>query len=126
PTAISIDWATHEEEGTPWEAAHSESARKAANDDDSVWEAVNEDTSVKGTDKGVSGGEAKMANANATEAAETTAEVAETTAAEAAVTTPHHRCVIEARKRADTRGQRKLVRARPGGIRKKGAVARTP
>jgi hypothetical protein len=67
-------------------------ARKAAHDDDSAWEAVNEGTSVNGVsamDKGVSGCEAELANTNATEAAETAAEVAET-AAKAAVTTPHH------------------------------------
>jgi len=47
--------------------------RKAANDDDSAWEAVNESTSVNGTNKGMSRGEAEVANTNATEVAETAA-----------------------------------------------------
>ena len=85
------------------EAAHDDSARKAANDDDSAWEAANENTSVNGTDKGMSRGEAEVANTNATEVAETATEVAEAAAKAAvtteaatktAVTTPHHRCLI--------------------------------
>lgn len=92
------------------EAAHDDSARKAANDDDSAWEAANENTSVNGTDKGMSRGEAEVANTNATEAVETATEVAEAAAevaeaaakaavtteaaAKTAVTTPHHRCLI--------------------------------
>jgi hypothetical protein len=55
-----------------------------------VWEPVNEDASVNGTDKGVSGGEAEVADTKATEAAET--------AAEAAMTTPHRRCLVRSRK----------------------------
>lgn len=96
------------------EAAHDDSARKAANDDDSVWEAANENTSVNGTDKGMSRGEAEVANANATEVAETATEMAEApaevaeaavtteAATKAAVTTPHHRCLIGVRN-IDTR-----------------------
>ena len=71
--------------------------RKAANDDDSAWEAVNESTSVNGTNKGMSRGEAEVANTNATEVAATTE-----TAAKAAVPTSRHRCLIGARK-IDTR-----------------------
>jgi hypothetical protein len=94
------------------EAAHDDSVRKSANDDDSAREAANENTSVHGMDKGMSRGEAEVANTNATEAAatevaEAAAKVAEATAkatvtteaaAKAAVTTPHHRCLIGARK----------------------------
>ena len=85
------------------EAAHDDSARKAANDDDSAWEAANENTSVNGTDKGMSRGEAEVANTNATEAVKTATEVAEAAmtteaATKTAVTTPHHRCLIGVRK----------------------------
>jgi hypothetical protein len=69
---------------------------------------VNEGAPVNGTDKGVPGGEAEVANTKTTEAAETAAEMAETaakvaeTAAKAAVTTPHRCCLIGVRK-IDTR-----------------------
>jgi hypothetical protein len=82
---------------------------EAAKENNASGKPVNNDTSVKRMDKCVAGGEAEVPRAKSTEVSETTAKVSETTtakvaetAAEAAVTTPHSRCLMGARK-IDTR-----------------------